>query len=98
MRKLKAEYDDGEEHDCILGVRGEHVKISNNGVSATVSDMEILGSETHLHLASDSTEKDVIIKLTERAFSANQQVKIAFDESKVHLFDAVTEETVLEKA
>ena len=97
MRKLKAEYDDGQEHSCILGIRGEHIKLAANGVAAAISDMEILGGETHLHLTSENSEKDVIVKLTDRTYTSGQQVKMAFDESKIHLFDAQTEETVLER-
>ena len=97
MRKLKPEYDDGNEHDCVLGIRGEHVKIAKDGVTATVNEMEILGNETHLHLTSDSAKKDVIIKLTERTVATEAQVKIVFEESKIHLFDAGTELTVLER-
>lgn len=97
MRKIKPEYDDGKEHSCVLGIRGENVTLAETGLNATISDMEILGSETHLHLACESAVKEVIVKLTQRSFTENESVKLAFDESKIHLFDKVSEETVLER-
>ena len=97
VRKIKPEYDDGNEHKCVLGVRGEHIKISDSGIMAEVNDSEILGSETHLHLTSANSEKDVVVKLSDRIMGAGQQVKLTFDETKIHLFDKQSEVTILER-
>ena len=97
MRKLKEDYDDGNEHECILGVRGEHIRISGNGVSATVKDVEILGSETHLHLESENSDKELIVKSSERVFEENLKLKLDFDSDKIHLFDGQTQTTILQR-
>lgn len=100
IRRLVPEFDDGNEHDGVIGCRGENIALASNGLKATVGLVEILGDETHLHLTADCVEegKEIIVKLGTRGeYKQGDQVFITFTPSKIQLFDRETQKTILER-
>lgn len=99
LRPVKEEYLDGEEHEVFLGVRGEHVKVGKEGISANISITEILGSDMHVFFRIDGEEGEFIACLNERMpLNSEDKFKISFTEDRVHMFDVETEKSILEKA
>ena len=94
LRAIKEEYLDGKEHDVIVGVRGEHLKIGEVGLSATVKYTENLGNDT-IVLADISTGKGFNISCKERTiYNTGDVIKVSFEASDIHLFDMETENTI----
>ena len=79
LRPVKEEYLDGEEHEVFLGVRGEHVKVGKEGISANISITEILGSDMHVFFRIDGEEGEFIACLNERMpLNSEDKFKISF--------------------
>ena len=96
MRGFCEDYSKLEAKDLILGIRGENVVLSDEGLDATVSLVEVLGNGTHVHLNIPGTENEVIVILQERTnLQINDSVKIKFDESHIHLFDKETTHSIM---
>ncbi len=99
MRKINPEYLDNEEHNCVLGVRAEHLKIADKGINAVLSIFEILGTTTHLFMHLENQEKEFIVATDEsRAWVHGDKFKLFFDEEKIHLFDKESGLSILEGA
>ena len=99
MRKINPEYLDNEEHNCVLGVRAEHLKIADKGINAVLSIFEILGTTTHLFMHLENQEKEFIVATDEnRAWNHGDKFKLFFDEEKIHLFDKESGLSILEGA
>ena len=97
MRKINPEYLDNEEHNCVLGVRAEHLKIADKGINAVLSIFEILGTTTHLFMHLENQEKEFIVATDEnRAWNHGDKFKLFFDEEKIHLFDKESGLSILE--
>ncbi|MBO4667940.1 MAG: ABC transporter ATP-binding protein [Bacilli bacterium] len=97
MRKINPEYLDNEEHNCVLGVRAEHLKIADKGINAVLSIFEILGTTTHLFMHLENQEKEFIVATDEsRAWAHGDKFKLFFDEEKIHLFDKESGLSILE--
>jgi multiple sugar transport system ATP-binding protein len=85
----------------VFGIRPENVQDAlsvpnaNPAVTAEVrvDVSEPMGSETYLYLDSGATAFIARVLPTDH-YEANQRVKIVFDVSKAHLFDAVTEQVL----
>ena len=99
MRKLRPEYNDGNEHKAILGIRPEHIKIVNgddtNSFKVKTSLCENLGSETLVYADFDlnnefnikeSKSSLVLKKFDRESLENNKVINIVFDTSKIHLF------------
>ena len=96
MRKIEEEYLDGEEHEVILGVRAEHLIVSDKGVNATISTFEILGSTTNLFVNLDGESIERIVAVDDSSsWSQNQKIKLSFLEEKIHLFSKETYDSIL---
>ena len=96
MRKIEEEYLDGEEHEVILGVRAEHLIVSDKGVNATISTFEILGSTTNLFVNLDEESIERIVAVDDSSsWSQNQKIKLSFLEEKIHLFSKETYDSIL---
>jgi multiple sugar transport system ATP-binding protein len=83
--------------EVVLGVRPEHTRITKhqkNTIEAKVSFVELIGRELHVHLAAREEPLVAIAEPTER-LEVGQQVWLAFDERKIHIFDKVTEEALI---
>ena len=88
MRKIREDLLDGQEHSLVLGVRGEHINVSEKGLTLSINITELLGSETHLFAELEGAETKYIICLKDRAvYYKGDKIKVSFNESKIHLFD-----------
>ena len=69
--------------------------MTDNVVDATVSVVEMLGSETLLYMTiSDGT--DITAKVNPRTKArTNDAIKVVFDANKIHLFDKETERVIM---
>ncbi len=93
------------ERDVIVGIRPEHISISQNGESAfpvVVKVSEMLGGELYLHTrASDGTHIGVRVPTlglssAERAAMREQnEILLALDSTSIHLFDPETEKSLV---
>ncbi len=98
MRKVKEKYLDGQEHKLTLGVRAEHLSLAEKGLSTKLSIYEILGSVVHLFVHLDGFDKDYIVSVDDRKnFISGQPIHLKFDESKIHLFDGETGNSILSR-
>ena len=97
MRKINESYLDDKEHEVVLGVRAEHLLVSNVGVSATISTFEILGSTTNLFVNLDGEDKDRIVSVDDsQTWERDQKIKLSFLEEKIHLFSKESGNSILE--
>ena len=98
MREIHESYCDGNTYECVLGVRGEHIDIVENGLPVQIGLVEILGSETHLHVYMENEEKEIIVNLRDRGnFKAEDKIYLNFNAGKIHLFDAKTTQSIMLK-
>ncbi len=89
------------EKPVVLGIRPENVHDALTATTANpaataevkVEVSEPMGSETYLYLHSSATAFIARVLPTAH-YEANQSVKVCFDVSKAHLFDAVTEQAL----
>ena len=67
---------------------------SENVIDAKVEVVEPLGAETYLYLTIQG--KQFIARVNPRTGAKPQdQIKVAFDATKIHLFDKETEKTII---
>lgn len=94
MRTVREDLLDGNEHEVILGARGESISVADEGLAVEVSIKEILGDNTHLFVRHGGA--DHIVCLNDRvAYTTGQTVKLAFNEKKLHIFDVTSGESLL---
>lgn len=85
-----------------LGIRPEHVhdepailaKATEGVVETDVEVTELMGAETYLYLTCDGCSLTARVDPSSTAKSGDR-IKVAFDLSKIHLFDKETEKTIL---
>ncbi len=100
LRPIRDEYLDGEEHAIVLGIRGEHIDLCEDGIPFSVSMVEALGSSGHIFgsFASEQGDKEnnqLIVKTNHRVeFNQGDIIHIHFQDKNIHLFDAETEMTI----
>ncbi len=101
LRSIDPAYLDGNEHNIVLGIRGEHIDIvDDGGISFNVSMIEVLGSSAHVfgYMASDDNNdpnNQVIVKTNYRVnYNQGDKIRIKFQDKNIHLFDAETEHTI----
>ncbi|MBQ2685825.1 MAG: sn-glycerol-3-phosphate ABC transporter ATP-binding protein UgpC [Erysipelotrichaceae bacterium] len=76
-----------EEQDVTLGIRPEHLSITDKGIKGSVDVSELMGSSLHLHMTVE--DKDVIIIVpTEGAKIdySGRELEIGFNGKVAHLF------------
>ena len=86
----------------IMGVRAEHInddeevlaKMADSVVNAHVEVTELMGSETLLHLTIENGTFIARVDPRTKA-KAGDDIKIAFDMNRIHLFDKETEVAIL---
>jgi multiple sugar transport system ATP-binding protein len=86
----------------VLGIRPENVhdepdflaKATEGIVEADVEVTELMGAETYLYLNCENNAITARVEPTSTA-KTGDRIKIAFDISKIHLFDKETEKTIL---
>lgn len=98
MRKINESYLDGNEHEVILGIRGENIVLDDSGLTTSLTIKEILGNTTQMFVKVVPEAPDCIVCLSERNdIKAGDKVKIKFDERKIHLFDKDTELSIMSR-
>ncbi len=83
------------EQDVILGVRPDHIQISENGINGRVDVSELMGPSCHLHMS--VAGKDVIAIVPTLGKSLNyidKDVKLSFDGSVCHIFSKENEKNL----
>ncbi len=84
-----------ENRPLVLGARAENIRLKSDGVGARVELTEPLGDEIIVHL-DHGGENNIISKVESSVnIHSNDQVKLAFDQHKVYLFDRESEERVV---
>ncbi len=74
-----------------LGIRPEHIQVSNLGVVATVDVSEMMGSETYIHV--NVQGKDAIIRIPTTEYqhvASGHLLSFEFSGELVHMFDPET--------
>ena len=96
LRPIKEEYSTLGEKELILGLRGEHIYISNEkGVKAEVSLVEILGNTTNILCKMEGMDNDISVTVQERSeLKIGDTVYLNFDAKNIHLFDRNTKESI----
>ena len=95
-----------EAQDIILGVRPEHVTLTSKSnpasIPCTIRVNEMMGSELHLHVSTESNEQ-LIVRVPTVSLSANQvaslvagaRIYITFHSKVMHFFNAETQRNLL---
>jgi len=98
MRKINAEYLDGEEHGVTLGVRGENITIGDKGLSTKLSIKEILGNTTQMFVKLTPGSPDSVVCVNDRNdYRQGDEVKLLFDDRRIHLFDKDSELAIMSR-
>ena len=95
LKEIKNQYIDGSEKELVLGIRGEHISISNKGIKATVSFVEILGNTTNVLCKLEGLENELNVTVQERSsLTSGDKIHLSFNAKDVHLFDKENERTI----
>ncbi len=70
----------------VLGVRPEHLSLSDQGLPVTVRVVEPTGSETHVVFDADGQDITAIFR-ERQSFQPGDRVHLAIDTSQAHVFD-----------
>ncbi len=74
-----------------LGIRPEHIQVSNRGVVAAVDVSEMMGSETYIHVSVQGKEAIIRIPTTEyQHMASGHLLSFEFSGELVHMFDPET--------
>ncbi len=99
MRRIQEAYLDGKEHAVTLGIRGENITLDESGLTTKLTIKEILGNTTQMFVKLTQDGSDIVVCVNDRNnFRAGDEVKIRFDDQRIHLFDKDTELSVMERA
>ena len=98
LRTIEGKYLDGSSHSVCLGVRGENIKVVEEGIKASLTIKEVLGNTTQLFLRLREKDQDFIVSVPERNdLRAGDSVSIKFEEKFVHLFDKESELSIMSR-
>lgn len=98
MRKINAEYLDGEEHGVTLGIRGENIAVGDKGLTTKLSIKEILGNTTQMFVKLTPDSADSVVCVNDRNdYRQGDEVKLLFDDKRIHLFDKVSELAIMSR-
>ena len=84
------------EQEVTLGLRPEHIVLSDTGVSAKINVHELMGSSVHLHVDTCGKEAIVIVNTMDMtgaevaALSTGKEVKLDFGGNNCHVFNKET--------
>ncbi|MBO6013853.1 MAG: sn-glycerol-3-phosphate ABC transporter ATP-binding protein UgpC [Oscillospiraceae bacterium] len=84
--------NDVQSQDITVGVRPEHLSLSDKGVPATVDVSEMMGSSIHLHVTAEGRDVIIIVP-TEGAvshFAMGSVVNFTFSGNVAHVFSKET--------
>lgn len=75
------------DRDITLGIRPEHLFVSEKGISAEVDLCEMMGSSHHIHVKIEGTDAVVVIPSTQdHGLSSGDKICLSFDGAKAHIF------------
>ncbi len=95
FNEMFEQYIDGNIKSLVLGIRGEHIAISDSGVEAVVTFVEILGNTTNVLCKLKDSDVEFSISVQERStLVQGDEIHIGFLPKNIHLFDKETGETV----
>jgi len=98
MRKINAEYLDGEEHEVTLGIRGENITVGDKGLTTKLSIKEILGNTTQMFVKLTPDSSDCVVCVNDRnEYRQGDEVKLLFDDKRIHLFDKDSELAIMSR-
>ena len=83
---------DVAEQEVTLGVRPEHIVLSDSGIAAKVDVSEMMGSSVHLHLSAEDNDVIVIVPTTggSSLYPMGSELKLTFNGNVAHVFDKAT--------
>jgi len=91
------------EIDVIFGIRPEDIiKVNSNSedgdfskpMDFTISVSELLGHEYYAH--GDFQGKEIVAKIqSKKLISAGDKMKVVFDMERIHIFDTISEDTII---
>ena len=84
-----------EDQDVILGIRPDHLVLSDNGIKAKVDVCELMGTSSHLHMTIDG--KDVIVIVPTEGNAVNymgKDISLTFTGSVVNVFSKENEKNL----
>ncbi len=97
IRNIKSSYLNGNSHHLWLGVRGEHIKISDKGLKVNVDFVEDLGKETQIFVKGGDNGGEFVIDYPKRSTYKNgDSINVEFEGEHIHLFDFESEESILD--
>jgi len=85
------------EQDVVLGVRPDHINLTDEGIKGKVDVSELMGSSVHLHVSSEAGGDVVVIVPTKGKasnFTMGAQVNMTFEGNVAHVFSKDTEENL----
>ncbi|MDD6806830.1 MAG: sn-glycerol-3-phosphate ABC transporter ATP-binding protein UgpC [Oscillospiraceae bacterium] len=83
-----------ESQDVILGVRPQHIVLTDNGIKGSVDVSEMMGSEVHLHVKTADDKDVVVIVPTDNnvlGFTPGSEVNLIFGGNVAHIFSKENE-------
>ena len=88
---------DVPEQEVYVGVRPEHVVLTDSGYKGTVEVSELMGSSMHVHLT-DQTGKDMVVILNDKnefaAFKPGAEINMTFGPDMIHVFSKEDEKNL----
>ena len=88
--------------EILLGIRPEHISLTEDGIPCTLQVNEMMGSELHLHIyTADETSLVMRVPTVDlededrEALTAGHTVRIGFESKVMHFFDPQTEKNLL---
>ena len=79
---------DGKTHSLVLGIRGEHLLLRKQGLKATVSLVEVLGSSAQVFFRLKNCPKEFVLVLNEETnLKIGDEIEIYPETKKLHFFD-----------
>ena len=85
-----------EEQEILLGIRPEHITLSNEGVDGMIDVHELMGSSIHLHVTAAGKDVVVIVNTMDMtmaevaALMSGTAVKLTFGGHNAHMFNKQT--------
>ena len=90
----------GVRPECVMEDEAHLAQLPDSTISAGVEVTELMGSEIYLYLSFDGQEdatngKNIIARVSARSTArAGDEIKVAFDTSRMHIFDKDTERCI----
>ncbi len=98
FKTIEDKYINYDEYDVKLGIRGEHISISDKGLEAEITFVEVLGNTTNIICKLLNSEAEFNISIQERStLKAGDKIFIKFEAKNIHLFDNETHVSIYKR-